>query len=177
MPDSAKLTLVNEAPRSYYSGMLPGTVATLYTTEDLQISLEPLAIWCNAQYIQKRVKKICANDNRIQMDDDSFLDYDLLVVNVGSKTAGSFNTAGVWENSMTTRPINDLLPKIERKEKEFLEQGIVPVVNVCGGGAAGVELAFGFKRRWSDLFKTNIKVTILSGSDEIMPGVHESLRK
>lgn len=177
LPGSAKLTLINEAPRSYYSGMLPGTVAKLYTNEDLQISLAPLAAWCKADYIEKRVKKIQAAENKVHLDDGSVVEYDILVINVGSKTAGSFNVPGVWDHSLTTRPINDLLPKIEKKEKEFLESGVIPDIAVCGAGAAGVELAFGFKRRWTDLFKQDIKVKILSASEEIMPTVHPSLRK
>lgn len=48
----AKLTLINEAPASYYSGMLPGTVSKLYTDEDLKVQMEPLAKWCKADYIQ-----------------------------------------------------------------------------------------------------------------------------
>ena len=53
---------------------------------------------------------------------------------------------------MTTRPINELLGKIQRKENELQERGIIPKVAVCGGGAAGVELAFAFKKRWSAAF-------------------------
>lgn len=100
--------------------MLPGTAAKLYSTTELQVDLEPLAKWCKADYVEKRVASIIGNENKIKMEDGSELEYDILVVNVGSKTRGSFTTEGVWEYSLTTRPINDLLPKIERKEQEFL---------------------------------------------------------
>ena len=45
------LTLVTESASSYYSGMLPGTVSTLYNDTDLRVELEPLAKWCKATYI------------------------------------------------------------------------------------------------------------------------------
>lgn len=42
------LTLISETPVSYYSGMLPGTVAGLYKNEDIMVQLEPLAKWSKA---------------------------------------------------------------------------------------------------------------------------------
>jgi NADH dehydrogenase FAD-containing subunit len=51
----------------------------------------------------------------------------------------------------------------------------LPEVVVCGAGAAGTELAFAFKQRWSDLFKKDIKVTLVANDDTILKGVHESV--
>lgn len=85
-------------------------------------------------------------------DDDSELEYDVLALNVGSRTRGAETVEGVWENSLTTRPINELLGKIQKKETELLSRSVVPRVVVCGGGAAGVELSFAFKKRWSVAF-------------------------
>lgn len=96
--------------------------------------------------------------------------YDLLAVNVGSRTRNANDIKGVNEFALSTRPINDLLGKIERKEKQLIESKTIPEVVVCGSGAAGVEMAFGFKRRWSDLFKKEIKVSIICNSSELYPG-------
>lgn len=158
----AKLTLINEAPASYYSGMLPGTVSKLYQDKDLQIDMAPLAKWCGADYIEKTVKRVHANDNRIELEDGSIVDYDILALNIGSKTRGTFETTGVWEHSLTTRPINHLIPKIAKKEQELLAAGVVPSVVVCGAGAAGTELAFAFKHRWSKVFGQEIDLTLVS---------------
>jgi hypothetical protein len=46
---------------------------------------------------------------------------------------------------LTTRPINDLINKIKQKELFLLEKNITPNMIICGAGAAGTELAFGFK--------------------------------
>lgn len=35
LPDTAKLTLVSNAPLAFYSGMLPGAVSHLYTPKDI----------------------------------------------------------------------------------------------------------------------------------------------
>jgi NADH dehydrogenase FAD-containing subunit len=126
------------------------------------IQLAPLSKWCNADFIQKRVKKVQGNENKLIFEDDTELEYDVLALNVGSKTRGSLTVPGVWDNSLTTRPINDLLGKIQRKEDDLKARGIIPKVVVCGAGAAGVELAFAFKARWSSEFGQEIDVTLVA---------------
>ena len=147
-----KMTLINESAVSYYSGMLPGTVSKLYTDEDLKIHLAPLAEWCGAEYIQERVTRIEGNKNLIHLENGETVEYDVLAVNVGSKTKDTGNIKGVWEHALTTRPINHLIPKVISKEQELKEKGIIPTVVICGGGAAGTELSFAFKKRWSEFF-------------------------
>ena len=80
------LTLVNEAPKSYYSGMLPGTISQLYKNEDLQVEMAPLAKWCNADYYEKQVSKVVGKESRIELTDGTSLEYDALILNIGSKT-------------------------------------------------------------------------------------------
>ena len=84
-----QLILVNESAASYYSGMLPGSVSKLYTPEDIMIEMAPLAKWCKAEYVEKRLNKIHANENKLEFEDGTFLEYDVLALNVGSKTRGA----------------------------------------------------------------------------------------
>jgi hypothetical protein len=44
----------------------------------------------------------------------------------------------------------------------MLKYKVIPNVVVCGGGAAGLELSFGFKARWSKLFNQDINVTLIT---------------
>lgn len=97
--------------------MLPGTISKLYSEEDLKVQLPPLAAWCNANYVEQRVERIAGNENKIYLQNGDALDYDVLAVNVGSKTKDTGNIKGVWEHALTTRPINDLIPKIRIKEE------------------------------------------------------------
>jgi len=96
------------------------------------------------------------------------------VLNVGSRTRGSHSVEGIWEHSLTTRPINNLLRDLEAKERYLLENKITPSVVVCGSGAAGTELAFGYKKRWDRLFNADIRVKIVSNRDTVLEGVHPS---
>ena len=157
--------------------MLPGAAARLYKDEQITIQIQPLAKWCNAEYIEKRVQRVVSKENKIIFEDQSTLEYDLAALNVGSRTRGANDTPGVWDNSLTTRPINDLLGKIEKRERELIEAKATPEIVVCGGGAAGVELAFAFKRRWEDLLKKEIQVTIVTADNELIRGGDAFLRQ
>ena len=118
--------------------------------------LEPVAHCCKADYIEKRVQLIDAKNNSIVFEDGSNVSYDALGINVGSRTRGANEVKGVWEHSLTTRPINDLLGKIEHREQQLIKDKITPTIAVCGAGAAGIELSFAFKARWSKLFGKDI---------------------
>lgn len=47
---------------------------------------------------------------------------------------------------------------------------------VCGAGAAGTELSFGFKARWSKVFGQEIKVTLVGVSDRPVPEQSDSAK-
>lgn len=86
-----------------------------------------MARWCNADFVGKRVAEIRGAENRLVLEDGQTIDYDVLAVNVGSRTRGANDVKGVKEQqALTTRPINDLLHKIEAKEKWFLENKMTP---------------------------------------------------
>ena len=132
------------------------------------VHLEPVAEWCGAEYVNKSVAQIDADKNKIHLDDGSSLEYDVAIVNVGSRTQGTYNVKGVKDHCLKTRPINDLLPRIEATEMDLKTRGEAPKVAVCGAGAAGTELAFAFKKRWSDKFETDIDMTLLTDEATVM---------
>lgn len=47
---------------------------------------------------------------------------------------------------------------------------------MCGGGAAGVELSFACKERWTKVFGQEISVTLVSSYDNILPGQAKALQ-
>lgn len=66
------------------------------------------------------MSKVVGNQNKLILEDGSELPYDVLCLNVGSVTRDANNVPGIWEHALTTRPINDLLGKIKRKEEELI---------------------------------------------------------
>jgi selenide,water dikinase len=178
LPAETQLTLVNEAPASYYSGMLPGSVSNLYKPSDITVEMEPVCKFVGARFVEQRVKRINATENKLELENGDSVEYDILAVNVGSRTKGGYDIPGVYEHSLTTRPINDLLGKIERKEQELIEGKITPRVVVCGAGCAGVELAFGFKARWEKVFNLDhVDVSLITNHDKVLPHEKDAGRK
>ncbi len=96
----------------FYSFIQIYLIIELYQDEDIQVHMEPLAKWCRADYVEKRVKHIKGETKTIVFEDESTLEYDILALNVGSRTRGANDIQGVWDHSLTTRPINELLGKI-----------------------------------------------------------------
>lgn len=139
--------------------------------------MEPVCKFTDTEFIQKRVQKIAANDNKLILDDGEEVPYDVLALNVGSRTRHGYTTPGVDEYALTTRPINELLGKIEKKEQWLKDNNITPSVVVCGAGCAGVELSFGFKARWEKLWGQEIQVQLVTGRGEVLPHEAEVGRK
>ena len=48
---------------------------------------------------------------------------------------------------------------------------------VCGAGIAGVELSLAFKRRWSDLFNTEIQIELVTSQELILPTEDAAVRE
>jgi len=131
--------------------------------------MEPVARYTKTEAVIKRVYKIIANENCLEFFNGEKLYYDILCINVGSRTRDAWNIPGVDKYTLSTRPINDLLGKIERKEESLIERKVLPKVIVCGAGCAGVELAFGFKARWEKLFKSEIEVSLITSGQSPLP--------
>jgi NADH dehydrogenase FAD-containing subunit len=53
---------------------------------------------------------------------------------------------------------------------------VIPKVVVCGGGAAGVELSFAFKARWSRAFGADISVTLVADGDDVLNTEKDAVR-
>lgn len=54
------VVLVDQNPLAFYSGMMPGCVAQLYTAAQTHIQLTPLAKWASVEFVQARVTAINA---------------------------------------------------------------------------------------------------------------------
>ncbi len=100
---------------------------------------------------------------------------------MGSRTRDANDIPGVWEYSLTTRPINELLGKIEAHEQKLLDKGVIPTLVVCGAGCAGIELSMSFKHRWMKVFKQedislDINVEIVTDQDKVLPNERDAVR-
>lgn len=162
-PPDLRVTLVSENSTAIYSGMLPGCVAGLYQPSELEIELRPLARWAGARFIEAAVASIDPKAKVVRFHDRPELSFDVLSIDVGSTTRGA-DIPGVREHALATRPIGELMRKIETFERENPELKRAPQVVVLGGGAAGIELSFGFFHRFKKRFG-NCHVTLVDRSE------------
>eukprot|EP01129_Flabellula_baltica_P011412 TRINITY_DN4991_c0_g1_i2.p1 TRINITY_DN4991_c0_g1~~TRINITY_DN4991_c0_g1_i2.p1 ORF type:complete len:370 (-),score=80.89 TRINITY_DN4991_c0_g1_i2:47-1156(-) len=153
-------TVIADYPLAYYSGMLPGCVASLYDEEDIQIDVEALAGECDIEWKQGKVVEIIADRGLVVLASGEEVDFHFCSVNIGSTTLG-YDVPGVDLYALATRPISELINRLVIKEQEKDINSIL----VVGAGVAGIELAFGLKQRYVKRGK-DVDVTIINANSE-----------
>ncbi len=162
-PKHVHVTLIDIQSFASYSGMVPGCIANLYTKEETEIDLVSLAHWAGIKFIQGEVISIdpelqeisiqgSNNNNNNYGQNSNVIHYDVLSMDIGSKSRGVMTTPGVQEYSIPTRPISSLLAKIEKQDDIIKHMGEIRLV-VIGGGLAGIELALTLKGRWKSILQ------------------------
>lgn len=142
-PFDATLTLVVDDPIAVYSGMVPGLVAGQYEAHELEIDARPLGRRAGARVIHGRASRVDTEAGVVHIDGRVPLRYDIASINIGSTVAG-LDTPGVREFALPTRPISQLVQRIDARLDAL---GPTPEVVVVGAGAGGVELAFCLEAR------------------------------
>lgn len=170
-PKHVHVTLIDIQSFASYSGMVPGCIANLYTKEETEIDLVSLAHWAGIKFIRGEVISIDPelqqisfqgtdatninndNDNKniSGQENSNIIPYDVLSVDIGSKSRG-VTIPGVKEYSIPTRPISSLLVKIEKQDDIIKDMNMIRLV-VIGGGLAGIELALTLRGRWKSILQ------------------------
>lgn len=178
-PKNLQVTLIDVQKSASYSGMVPGTISGLYKPEDTLLHLAPLADWAGIEFINNKVIDIDIHNNLIYVENDidNPIPFDAVSVDIGSASRGLYETKGAKKYTIPTRPIADLVRKMELECQE-LERNPRPVdVVVVGGGAAGTELSMSVKGRFSPLVgKDKVRVTVLDSGDKLLPGETDANR-
>jgi selenide, water dikinase len=172
-----KFHLVSEYKHSAYSGMIPGSICGYYNNQESFIDLEKFSEIHNCNFINKKVIEILPKEGKILFDDNSnFFDeknsemnFDLLSINIGSKTYNSGKVKGVEEFSIQTRPISNLLHRIQEFEKNFKNNFNKIKICIVGSGVAGIELAFSLTERFKKIYNFSSEIFIISNSKDIIP--------
>lgn len=142
-----EVVLVSDGEVAVYSGMVPGVVCGEYRPEEAMVQLEPLAQLYGAEFLPIRAIRLDPGPQIVTLEDGRSVAYDVLSIDIGSRTKGT-DIPGVREHCLMTRPLVALLKALEGLDR--LE--MAPKVVVVGAGAAGVELAFAFLRRFQAHF-------------------------
>jgi pyridine nucleotide-disulfide oxidoreductase family protein len=173
---SVEVICLTDGPKAWYSGMFPGAVSDRYQTNDLTIDVQNLCNLSNTQFIDDKAVRILASENKILLSSGNTISYDILSIDIGSRTKGTYSIPGVESFALKTRPLPLFYSQIESTESRFVSESKVPTVVIVGGGVAGIELSFCLYHRWSKLFNQPIRITLLDAAEQIIPNQSEYLR-
>jgi len=133
------------------------------------------------RFVQGRVDAIDTDERVITLADDSTVEYDYLLVGIGSKTA-FFGIDGLEEHSLTLKSLDDVLEiheAVTEAAREAARNDPAQVV-VGGAGLSGIQSA-GEIAEFRDKHRAPLEIHLVEGLDSIFPNndpvVQAKLRK
>jgi len=120
--------------------------------------------------IRDRVTEINTEDRTVELQDGDAVDYDYLLVAVGSSTA-FFGIDGLEEHSLTLKSLDDAreIHEAIRAAGEEATQSEPAQVLVGGAGLSGIQIA-GEIAGYRDDTHAPMDIKLIEGLDEIFPG-------
>jgi len=135
----------------------------------------------STRFVQGRVTDIDAGERSLTLEDGSTVDYDYLLVGVGSRTA-FFGIDGLEEHSLTLKSLQDALDiheAVTEAAREASRSDPAQVV-VGGAGLSGIQSA-GEIAEFRDKHRAPVDIHLVEGLDNVFPNndpvVQAKLRK
>ena len=124
----------------------------------------------STNFIRDRVTEIDTDDRTLELQDGEAVDYDYLLVAVGSSTA-FFGIDGLEEHSLTLKSLDDAreIHEAIRTAGEEATQSEPAQVLVGGAGLSGIQIA-GEIAGYRDDSHAPMDIKLIEGLDEIFPG-------
>lgn len=171
----ARLTLVVDRETALYSGMVPGFVAGQYHAGDLEIALRPLARRARARIVLGEAIRIDTDASVVHVKGEASIAYDVASLDVGSTVAG-MDLPGVREYAIATRPIADLVERVDAVVRLATRKRGEQRLIVVGAGAGGVELAFCFEARLRRETGKSSRILLLDAGPSLLAEATPRLR-
>ncbi|MFM8658751.1 MAG: NAD(P)/FAD-dependent oxidoreductase [Candidatus Nitrosotenuis sp.] len=193
-PD-VKIELVSEDNFLLFTPMLPQVASGMIETRHIVIPIRTMIK--KTTFYEGKVKNIDPYGKRVTLYGTNekrgiSLDYDYLVVALGSQTNFFGNTA-IENHAYTMKTLNDavvlrnriidMMEQADNEKDPILKQSLLTFV-VVGAGFAGIETAgeihdflFDAKKYYPNIAEDDIKVIILEGLPIVLPGFSEKLAK
>lgn len=151
-----KIVLVTNTYHVPYSGMLPGYLAGIYHFDESHIDLYRLCSWAGVEFVHASVDGIAALQKRIFLKERPSISYDVLSIDIGS-TPKMDDVPGAITYATGIKPVPQFL-KVFNGMVKGMETGKLSAqsVVIVGGGAAGVEVALGLRRRLASEHKIHL---------------------
>ncbi|MEQ5788970.1 FAD-dependent oxidoreductase [Erythrobacter sp. NFXS35] len=165
-PPGARTLLLTPHPSLRYSGMVPGWLAGQHGRDEGLVDLAALAQRAGAALVQGRCVAIDPQARLVRTDTGETIAFDYASLDTG----GEGRAAALLGNDprlIDIRPIDIFVARIA-------ERAAPRRVVVAGGGAGGVELAFGLRNlAWAE---ARPEVTLVTGEGGLLPGFSTAAR-
>ena len=155
-----RASLVTPGPYLRYSGTVPGWIAGQYERDEGLVDVEGLARRAGVDFIEGRCNAIDTDKRLVMLEDGGQVGFDIASIDTGGVGRG----AGILGDDPR---IADIRP-IEGFVKRVGTLGELRRIAVAGGGAGGVEVAFGLRNRKDT--KPPPEVVLIAGKDGLLNG-------
>ncbi|WP_336325303.1 NAD(P)/FAD-dependent oxidoreductase [Halovenus sp. HT40] len=130
----------------------------------------------STEFIQATVEGVDTDERTVELDDEDTLDYDYLVVGLGTRTA-FFGIDGLKEHAHTMKSLDDALgihDDVVEAADEATQTDPAQIV-IGGAGLSGIQTA-GEIARLRDERSAPLDIHLVEGLDEIFPGNDDSIQ-
>lgn len=173
MPN-VRVTLITRDLATPYSGMIPGFISGKYSKEECHLDLFRICMFANIKLIHAEVSKIdCEKKQILCADGRPPIRYDTLSIDIGIVPSVASAALARHEHITPVKPIDRFatrweafLQRVAARKSSSENQESVKIL-VAGGGAGGVEVAFGIEHRVKEL-GVPVEVTIINRGDKVM---------
>lgn len=160
VPGGARAVLLTPHPALRYSGMVPGWLAGQHSAGESLVDLAALAARAGAELVLDRCIALDAKARVVTTAAGMRIAFDIVSFDTGGEGRGAA-LLGDDSRLLDVRPIDAF---VERLKKMPAPAHVV----IAGGGAGGVELAFGFRNLAGAAPRP--EVTLASGAAGLLPG-------
>ena len=149
-----------------YSGMVPGWLAGQHARDEGLVDLAALARRAGVEWVQRRCIALDPQARMVTTDSGSAIAFDCASLDTGG-VGRAAAILGEDPRLIDIRPIADFVSRIAAMPAPRR-------VVVAGGGAGGVELAFGLRNLARS--EARPEVALVTGPDGLLPGFSEAVR-
>jgi NADH dehydrogenase FAD-containing subunit len=168
-----KVTVIGPSEHHYYSGMGPGMLGKTYAPEEIRFATRHVVEKQGGNFVLGKVVKIDPAAQRVHLESDETVFYDVLSCNLGSQVPADIITDGL-KDIYLVKPIERLLAAQQRILQLGSQKKIA--VGIIGGGPSSVEISGNIWRLTREPGMQAAAIKILT-SKTLMPHHPPGVRK
>lgn len=170
-PPAARRVLLSPEPVLRYSGMVPGWLAGQHAADDGVVDLAALAARAGAELVLDRCAALDPGARVVTTAAGERIAFDIASFDTGGEGQGA-RLLGEDPRLIEVRPIGAFVARLA----DLRASGRVPArILVAGGGAGGVEIAFGLRNMAQA--EPGPEVMLVTGADGLLPGFADRVRR